>query len=254
MAEQPNYNQSLTVPTTLKKYKPDTSTMNWKSTQYMPGVATEVESEWMEKLYQKFKEIDNNKGLIQSTINDLDKDYVEQKQILNDSFDSMIGLLEQRREILLNSMNDKVIKYKKDLNDKLLSMTSDRKQFTEIKKEYEENVNDQDITDIEQREIDNVKMIRDALKKSKNKSKTKPKHPQFIIDQNEINSTLNNLGSFILKTEIPDPPTVDVLVRTSENALIEVLMDEKYNDDPVCPIFRAYFLPIFMSLRLSIND
>ena len=246
MAEQqePNSSGGLTVPGGgLKKYKPDTSSMNWKSTQYMPGIATEVESEWMEKLYQKFKEIDNIKGLIQSSINDLDKDHLAQKQILNNSFDSMINLLEKRRETLLNSMNEKVVSYKKELNEKLTKMTSDRKELSEIKNEYEENINDQDLVDIEKRETDNVKMIDNALKKTQFKSsKLKPKHPQFIIDQNEINDKLNNLAQFILKTEIPDPPIVSVLVRSSENALIEVLMPQKYNDDPVCHILSIYFL------------
>merc|ERR1719410_756955 len=77
-----------------------TASPNWKSTQYMPGIATEVESEWMEKLYQKFKEIDTLKGLIQSASNNLDKDHMEQSQALNKSFDGMIALLNKRRETL----------------------------------------------------------------------------------------------------------------------------------------------------------
>eukprot|EP00483_Globobulimina_turgida_P002751 UN02756 len=242
MAEQvPPKSNTLQVPSggaggvtpQLQKYTPDTSKTNWKSTQYMPGIATEVESEWMEKLYQKFKEIDNIKALIQSTINDLDKDHVLQKQELNDSFGSMICLLESRRDLLLDTMNNKVVKYKKDLNQQMVQMISGRKELAQTKKKYEENVNNKDLTDIEQRESDNIKMISDTLNKCDIKSKLKPKHPTFVINQIAVDKYLNNVADFILKTEIPEAPTVSVLVRTSENALIEVLMDEKYNDDPV---------------------
>merc|ERR1719266_2778543 len=99
------------------------------------------------------------------------------------------------------------MEYKKDLNMKLQSMSSDRKQLTEIKKKYEKN--------------ENVKMISDALDQNNIKTKLKPKHPKYVINQKMVNRNFNNLGDFILKTEIPEAPTVSVLVRTSETVLIE---------------------------------
>eukprot|EP01084_Bolivina_argentea_P230541 388928_1 len=232
MAQQDESN-TLQLPSKMQKYTPDTSKANWKSQMYLPGVATEVETEWNEKLYQKFKQIDNMKGLIQNTINNLDKDYVSEKQKLNDSFASMILLLENRRDLLLNSMHNNVIKYKKDLNSQLSQLQCDRKQLIEVKNQYEENVNNKDLTDIEERENNNVKIVSNALNNCQIKSKLKPKHPSYIINQKNINNQINNFGEFILKTEIPQSPIVCVLVRTSENALIEILMDEKYNDDNV---------------------
>lgn len=221
------------APPSLQKYSPDTSQMNWKSQQYMPGVATEVESEWMEKLYQKFKQIDTMKDSLQKEINNLDKDHVAQKQALNKSFDAMLSLLEQRRNALLETMNQKVSAYKKDLNTKLNTLTNERKQFTQIKGQYEANVNNKQLTDIEQRENTNVQMISDALSKSQSARKLKPKHAKFLINQSDIDERLRNVADFQLAAERPDAPIVSVLVRTSESALIEILMHEKYNDDPV---------------------
>lgn len=244
MAEQVS---SLSVPSGVKtppmlkkssgsyeQAKAATSSPNWKSCQYMPGIATEVESEWMEKLYQKFKDVDDLKGMIQTSINELDKDYLSQTQALNTSFDAMITRLNQRREALIDAMSENVATYKQSLKTKLNKLSADRKELTAIKKQYEQNVDNPQLTDIEKRENTNVCMIQKALNQAQiEKKKLKAKHPKYEINQTETDLYLSNLGTFILQTEIPEAPSVSVLFRTADTALIEVLMPQKYSDDPV---------------------
>eukprot|EP01084_Bolivina_argentea_P068059 123849_1 len=84
---------SLSVPKQQSaSYKPNTTLKNWKSQNYIAGVASDAETEAIDNLYGKFKEISNQKGLIQTTINDLDKEYLFEQEILNKSFNSMISL------------------------------------------------------------------------------------------------------------------------------------------------------------------
>eukprot|EP01084_Bolivina_argentea_P079396 144028_1 len=221
---------TLLEPPLLKKYTPDTSTKNWKSQQYMPGIATQVESEWMEKLYTKMAEIGTMRGLIQKGINAAQEDHVSSRKQLNDSFESMITVLQQRRDELLQQMATEVTQYRKDLNHKLSKMKAEGDQLKAIKKQYDEHLNDKDATDIEQREKENVELISNALRDNKTQTKWKPKHPIFSINQAETNAMLAHLGEYVFKTEVPSP-TVSVLVRTSENALIEVLMDERIDGE-----------------------
>ena len=212
--------------------------MNWKSEQYRPGVATEVESTWIHQLYEKFKEVDEMKTNIQSILLSLDRACLPQKNKLNESFDEIIACLEKRRAELLTGMAEQVSDYKKELNRKLLALSSDRQALRRIKLNYEENINNKELRDIEQRESRNVQIISDALHRYEMAAMTakriKPKSPEYVVNKEFALWIIANLGDFSLSLPKAEAPTISILQRTQSDVLAEIMMDHNSQQEPVC--------------------
>lgn len=201
----------------IMKLKKNTDNDNDQKTQIQQIIITEAEQTAMKSLNHKFEELKQQQTSIENSLNEIEKEHIKQQKLVKSSVNEIISKIQERSDILLNDMNNKVNQYKNELAQILQQNESHCSSLIKVQNQYEFNIREsakaspsmsKSMDILQKRSNKNVLMIDGLLlnmKMESNDDKYKTKRITFNIDKHKIINDINKWGKVTLTNDTKLP-------------------------------------------------
>ena len=216
-----NHNHSYRSTAKFKKSHQKSFVLNTSSNI---KIVTEEENQALLRLHKRYEHAKKIIQSYESGLEMIDNEHSKCKAEIHSKFDELMSKLQDRKKVLLSTINDVRNSKKAKLNVQIKELKIYKQDILNAKKQYDNNmreVNNHNASrnDIERRKAKNLKLCKNVLSTKPNFSMNVIPFMDLVFDNEKDYQYIANIG-FIDKTYKPSPPQLSLFHVDSDYATV----------------------------------